>query len=359
MKQLLLEAKQRLSITELWSRRGWTGKPDKSCRFPNDEEGKPCCSIFVASTGRSAGLQLLKNHKTGFTYDAPGLLSEVEGLTIKEACRIYISLAGVKPLDDSDTARRSNKKNQSSSVTPVHKETPKPVFDFRLLNPRELDADEVEAIATSRDVSARTIEALMKFGVIHSVTISHDVRVPIPNEKRPLQAWALHSHDWQSFRLRPFGRVFPKFQDKTYKAFTPSGGSCSQPVWIGDESAERILVVEGEGDGVAAVEIMRREQSSDGLAIVVIFSSSVRIPPSYLSRFEGRKVRIIPHVGDGKRQGEIAAVKWSASLRPWAAQIEIFNLNGLQTADGDPVGDVGDLCKCSPETLLLLGVTKW
>lgn len=360
MKQLLLEAMRSVSISELWARRGWSGRAGKSCHFPNDTEGKPCCSVYVANEGRRAGIQLLKNHQTGFTYDAPGLLSAVEGMPIKEACRTFISLAGVKQLEDSVANRGTNQRKQSSQVKPVREEVAKPVFDFRLLNPRELDADEIEAIATSRDVAARAIETVMKFGVIHSVTISRELTLPIPTEIRPFQAWAFHSRCWQSFRLRPYVGTFPSFQGRKCKSLTPSGGSCAMPVWIGAEDAQRILVVEGEGDALSAVDIMRREQSSDGLAIVVMFSSSLRIPSSYLARFDGRKVRIIPHVGDGKRQGEIAACKWSASLKPWAAEIEIFTLNDLVTAAGHPVGDLGDLCKCSPDILQSLkGVTAW
>lgn len=354
-----------LSIVELWLRMNWPGKPGKSCHMPNDADGKKAaCSIFTATTGKHAGNQLFKNHRTGLTYDAPGLLAEVEGLPIKEACRLFIELSGVKPLDEPEKGKsRKARKSVAKTATPTTPEpqagTPPLVF-YRLLMPRDLDADEVEAIATTRDVSARSVEWLMRWSVIHAVSLTSDLRLPIPRESLPLSAWALHSTDWRSFRLRPFVGAFPGFQGQTHKSLTPSGASCALPVWIGSQDAQRVLIVEGEGDACGAAEIMRREGSSEGLAVVVMFSSSLSIPSSFLHRFEGRRIRIVPHVGDAKRQGEIAAVKWAASLKPWAESVEIFNLGGLVASPGAVVGDLGDLCKCSDGMLRGLGgVTAW
>ena len=360
----LQEAMRHLSITELWKRRGWAGTPGKSCRFPNDtDRKKAACSIFTATTGRHAGCQLLKDHKRGLTWDAPGLLAEVEGLTIKDACRCFVGLSGVKPLDDSTARGIANRRRSASPIKPTHaqqQEPPKPPpFDFRVLSPRDLDADEVEAIATTRNVSARTVESLMKWKAIHAVTLSPDLRLPIPRVARPLSAWALHSPEWDSFRVRPFVGVFPGFDGQTHKSLTPSGGSCANPVWIGPENAKRVLLIEGEGDALGAVEIIRRERKPEGLAVVVMFSSSLSVPSSFLHRLEGRRVRIVPHVGDSKRQGEIAAVKWAASIKPWTEAVEIFSLAGLAMPDGRDVGDLGDLAQCPDDLLNALGVTTW
>jgi hypothetical protein len=362
---LLQEAMHHLSITELWKRRGWTGVPGKSCHFPNDAgRKKAACSIFAATTGRHAGCQLLKDHKRGVTWDAPGLLAEVEGLTIKEACRIFVALSGVKPLDCPTAGRSANRRHSAPPINPAvlpREEAPKPhPFDFRVLNPRDLDADEIEAIATSRGVSARSVESLAKWGVIHAVTLSPDLKLPIPREARPLNAWALHCPSWGSFRLRPYIGQFPGFDGQGHKSLTPAGASCSNPVWIGPEHSERVLVVEGEGDAIGAVEIIRRERNPVGLAIVCVFSSSIGIPSPFLHRFERRRVRITPHVGDSKHQGEIAAIKWAASLKPWAAEVHIFSLAGITMPDGREVGDLGDLAQCQDDILQRCGgVTTW
>lgn len=327
-------------------------------RVGGDEGRKNACSIFVATSGKSAGLEVIKNHRTGEVYDAPGLVGAVENLTSADACRRFIELAGVKPLDDGKPTGAKQRKPAPAAkpVPPVAK----PPFDHHLLAPRDLDADEVEAIAITRGVSARTVEHVMRFDVLHAVTLSPDLRLPIPREARPLQAWSLHLPDWSSFRLRPFGRSFPGFKGGAgQKTLTPSGGSCGSPVWIGDERASRVLIVEGEIDGLAAWEIARREKS-EGLAVVVMFSFSIAIPPDYLHRFEGLPVRVVPHVGDTMRQGERAAVKWCAALKPWAAAVEVFSLHGLLRPDGSPVGDLGDLCECPNDVLLSLkGVTAW
>jgi hypothetical protein len=360
---LLQEAMRRLSIMDLWCRRGWAGKPGKSCHFPGenrDRRSKASCSIFTATTGRHAGLQLLKDHKAGKTYDAPGLLAEVEGLSIKDACRHFIELAGVKPIDTPE-GKKSKSPPASKPCYPPRQESPKPPpFDSRILQPRELDADEVEAIATTRGVNCRTIERLAAFGVIHAVTLTAPLKLPIPRQSLPMAAWAMHTPQWDSFRLRPFCGQFPGFGGRFHKSLTPTGGGCGVPVWIGPENAERALIVEGEGDAIGAVEIARRERKPEGLAVIVMFSASIALHTSFLPRLHGRRVRIAPHCGDSKNQGIIAAVKWAACCRPWAAAVEIFDLSRLAMPDGRPVTDLGDLARCTDDVLNgLKGVTTW
>ena len=91
-----------------------------------------------------------------------------------------------------------------------------------------------------------------------------------------------------------------------------------------------------------------------------MFSSSIGIPSSFLPRLKGRRIRIIPHVFDSRRQGEIAAVRWAAYIAPFADSVEIFSLAGLAMPNGGAVGDLGDLAQCSDEILTALkGVTTW
>jgi hypothetical protein len=357
---LLQEAMRALSPSALWKMRGWAGVPSKSCHWPNDtDRKKAACSIFTATTGKHAGCELLKDHRQGKSWDAAGLLAEVEGISLREACRLFIELAGVKPLDApgaGNGGKRSKSAPAAKPVIPPREESPpQPPFDFRALNPRDLDADDIEGIATTRDVSPRTVESLARWGVIHAVTLTANLRLPIPRQSLPMPAWALHSPSWDSFRLRPFCGLFPGFEGGRHKSLTPTGASCANPVWIGPEHAPRVLIVEGEGDAIGAVEIARRERKPDGLAVVVMFSSSIGIPSSFLSRFEGRRVRIVPHIGDSKRQGEVAAVRWSAVISHVAAEVHIFSLAGISMPDGGHVGDLGDLARCSE----LKGVTTW
>ena len=92
-------AKERLRIPELWALRQWPGKPGKSCRFPDGGDKKPSASVF------RDGL-LLRDFRSGQTYDAPALLAAVENLTPEAACRLFIELAGVSR-DDVAAARHA------------------------------------------------------------------------------------------------------------------------------------------------------------------------------------------------------------------------------------------------------------
>lgn len=362
---MLHEAMQRLSIRELWARRQWTGSPGKSCHWPNStDHKKAACSIFTATTGRHFGSELLKNHRTGLSYDGPGLLAEVEGLLLKDACRLFMNLAGVKPLDDTPAAGWGEKRKQpgpTKPAPPVKEDPPKPPpFDFTVLSPRDLEPDDMDAIATTRGVHRSAIEWLAKWGILHAVTITQDLKLPIPRQLRPLDAWCLHTPDFHSFRLRPYVGVFPGFDGQKYKSLTPSGAGCGVPVWCGPEDASRVLVVEAEGDAIAAADLARREKSLDGLAIMVMFSASIGIPSNFLPRLSARRVRIVPHCSDAKNQGQIAAVKWAASIRPFADDLHIFSLAGITMPTGASVGDLGDLALCPDSVLKTLeGVTLW
>jgi len=360
---LISAAKLRYSITAMCADLGY--EVSKTCHFPGApaDGKKPACSVFV---GRD-GWELFKDHRAGESYDGPALLARILGISEGDGCRKFIEMSGlVKPLDAQNTGKGNAAKRRKPAPAPKAVSEAKakvpvaPPFDYRLLSPCELDADEVEAVATTRNVSVRAVEWLMRWGVIHAVTLSPDLKLPIPREARPFKAWALHTSDWQSFRIRAFAGLIPGFDGHYHKSLTPSGASCSSPVWIGCEDATRVLVVEGEGDAVGAAEIIRREKSADGLAVVVMFSSSLSIPPYFLHRFSGRRVRIIPHIGDTKRAGEIAAAKWAATLKPFAGDIQIFNLTGLRMPDGQAVEDVGDLAQVRDEILKSLGgVTTW
>lgn len=360
---LISAAKLRYSITAMCADLG--SEVSKTCHFPGApaDGKKPACSVFV---GRD-GWELFKDHRAGESYDGPALLARILGISKGDGCRKFIEMSGlVKPLDAKNTGKSTGAKRRKPApapkAVPEAKAKPPvaPPFDYRLLSPCELDADEVEAVATTRSVSVRAVEWLMHWGVFHTVTLSPDLKLPIPREARPFKAWALHSPDWQSFRIRAFAGLLPGFDGHYHKSLTPSGASCSSPVWIGCEDAGRVVVLEGEADAIGAAEIIRRERSFEGLAVVVMFSSSISIPSSFLHRFSGRRVRIVPHVGDTKRQGEIAAAKWAAALKPFADDIQIFTLAGLLMGDGQAVGDVGDLAQCTDEVLKSLGgVTTW
>jgi hypothetical protein len=366
MNDRLHEALRRISITEIWRVRGWRGKPGKSCHFPGEERdrrNKAACSLFVSTTGKNCGLEIFKDHRQGKVFDAVSLLAAVEGMSNSDACKVIIELAGlsgVKPLDAPvKFGRRSAP--AVNRPPPSRTEPPKaPIFDVSLLDPRNLTVDEIKKIAGNRYVSVETVESLVRWGVLHAVTLTAKLRLPIPRQSLPIVAWSLHSPSWDSFRLRPLEGQFPGFDGRTHKSLTPSGASCSQPIWIGPENAQRVLIVEGEGDACGAVEIARRERKPEGLAVVVLFSSSIGIPSFFLPRLEGRRVRIIPHICDTNRQGEIASVRWAASVRPWAADIQIFTLSGLCMPTGRDVTDLGELAQCPDGTLHSLGgITTW
>ncbi len=82
----LAEAKERISIPQLWARLQMPGSPKKSCRCPWRRDRHPSFSVFANGTK-------WKDHGTGETGDAVDFFQQATGLSQGEACRQFIALA--------------------------------------------------------------------------------------------------------------------------------------------------------------------------------------------------------------------------------------------------------------------------
>ncbi|MSU62121.1 MAG: hypothetical protein EXS31_06955, partial [Pedosphaera sp.] len=81
-------AKDRLRIPELWKLLGLPGEPGKSCHVPYREDKNPSGSVY--DEGRR-----FHDHATGEDFDAIDFLARVRGLSVADAIREFIRLAGV------------------------------------------------------------------------------------------------------------------------------------------------------------------------------------------------------------------------------------------------------------------------
>lgn len=89
----LARAKAKLTLSDLWRLRGWPHEPGRECFCPfRPDDRRKSFSVFTSASGE----ELAKCFKSGDVFDAPALLTAVEGMDIKAACRLFIELAGVK-----------------------------------------------------------------------------------------------------------------------------------------------------------------------------------------------------------------------------------------------------------------------
>jgi hypothetical protein len=126
------------------------------------------------------------------------------------------------------------------------------------------------------------------------------------------------------------------------------GGGKDWPVNL--EAAARcdkLLLVEGGPDVLAALEIVRREGVAESVGVVgILGAGNTRLDSAALPFFRGKAVRLFPHADEAGRK---AAKEWARLLLDaGAARVDAFDLSGLMRADGEPGKDLCDVLNIAP-----------
>jgi hypothetical protein len=134
------------------------------------------------------------------------------------------------------------------------------------------------------------------------------------------------------------------------------GGWAAWPIGAADMGLrENVLLVEGSGDFIAAHAFAWMEGTAEKTSVVCMPGASVRLPLEALPLFQGKRIRIFPHL-DASGAGEEAALRWETQLlSAGAALVECFDLSGLFTPAGEPVGDLNDLALLPRHEIAELG----
>ena len=318
----LERAKARLSIPELWQVRGWPGTPGKSCKFPDGNDKRPSSSVF--SEGR-----LLKDFRSGKTYDGPALLAEVEGLSPEAACRLYIQLAGVRA-DDAPAPVMV----RSPAPDPVRV---KPDLErLRLSLPAE---SENLALGNLRFLSPAAVRLAAARGLLWCC------------DSREGRAWVLRdAAGWVAVARRMDGKGWEWIGGA--KARLIRGSRAAWPLGIQEASSfPAIALVEGGPDLLAAFHFIMEAGAVESVAPVAILGAGMSIDAEALPLFRGKRVRIFM---DEDEAGSLAFSRWSRQLASVGAVADGFNFSGLICANGEPAKDLNDCTQLSPES-----ATRW
>ncbi|GEM_PF-472418 len=338
----LSEALARLSISDLWKRRGWPGAPGKCCRVPyRPEDTREAGSVFAAADGA----EKFHDFKTGQTMDGPGLLAVVEGIENAEACRRFIEAAGVTK-ENIGGATRSRRPRRSLLIP---ERRPVAVVEIPRIKPgmpalQMIDGAEIDALAHRRGLDPAGLKLAAVAGLLHSV------------EWTGKPCWAVSDRSgWNAQFRRMDGQSFQR-RGREAKTLGLPGGRAAWPLGLPEaESFERVLLVEGLPDLLAAYHFIFREGCQSEAAAVTMAGASLWIPGDALPLFAGKRVRIFPHAGDATGAGMAAGLRWQTQLEGIAARVRCFDFGGLETAGGVPVGDLNDLAAMAPEALIELG----
>jgi hypothetical protein len=321
----LERAKALLSIPELWHLRGWPGKSGKSCVFPNGTDKRPSASVY--SEGR-----LLKDFRSGKTYDGPALLAEVEGLTPAAACRLFIQLAGVRSDDP-------------PAPLPVRKPAPVPVRvkpdleRLRLSLPTE---SENLALGRLRQISTAAVRDASARGFLRCC------------DSREGRAWVLRDGSgWVAVARRMDGKGWECIHGA--KARLIRGSRAAWPLGIDEASSfPAMALVEGGPDFLAALHFILEAGVRDAVAPVAMLGAGMSIDSDALPLFRGKRVRIFI---DEDEAGSVAFERWSRQLASVGAVVDGFNFSGLICCNGEPAKDLNDCTQLAAESVARWGAT--
>ena len=319
----LARAKERLPLSDLWRLRGWPHEPGRECFCPfRPDDRRKSFSVFTSGSGE----ELAKDFKSGDVFDAPALLAAVEGMDMREACRLFIELAGVK--GEAHEQRHGPRVPRARQIV----RRAAPVREKPLLPPLKAPTSaEAEQIARQRHVSPEC--------VLHAAALGLLFVAPW----RGFPSWCVtDSARWNCQFRRMDGKPFPH-PAGAKKTLAASGSWASWPIGAADlASAASVLLVEGSGDFLAAWHFITAEGLHGRCAAVAMTGAANWIPSEALPEIARRRVRIFPHL-DTSKAGEEAALRWETQITKAGGAAHCFDLSGLVTIAGECVGDLNDV----------------
>jgi hypothetical protein len=335
---LIKLAKDKLDIPTLWRLRGWPREPARECFRPYAEDTRKSGSVF--EDGR-----LFRDFKSGETLDAPALLARVENLSNSAACCLFIDLAGIAR--ERHGSREAPARRTSARFAPPPPPLPRePVKRMKPTLPelREPEPHDLDVIADLRHVTARGPELAAARGLLFVCRYGGAACWAVTDATR-----------WNCQFRRMDGSAF-ECDGTAKKTLGIRGGWAAWPIGAAEMGLrENVLLVEGTGDFIAAHAFAWIEGTAEKTSVVCIPGASVRLPLEALPLFEGKRIRIFPHL-DASGAGAEAALRWETQLEAaGAARVECFDLSGLVMPSGEPVGDLNDLARLPRVQLEELG----
>lgn len=138
------------------------------------------------------------------------------------------------------------------------------------------------------------------------------------------------------------GQPFTRQDGSTVKALNLPGseGSFLNPGGMGTDDVP-VIITEGAVSILEAAEAILRADSTAGrllsVAVLAAVSASSRFTAGHLTKFAGRRVRIIP---DADPAGQAAAAHWTASLRAAGCTVDAIRLPAGLKDLGDALRDI-------------------
>jgi len=296
-------------------------RPGEACSAPYRQDRKPSFSIIPGSAGR-----LAHDFGEGKTYDAVSFHARALGLSLPDAAK--------------DLIRRYRARGGSAAPpAPISPATPPAAWQSSktpVLPPMDEGTREDRlALARLRCVCLAAVELLISRGLLRFCG------------DRGQRAWVITDSSRRSAQRRLLSGK-PWYND--HKVIGFRGVSNRWPVGLGDAARrQRIAVVEGTGDMLAAAHFSVAQHCEEAVGIVGLLGVSVQIPPEAIPLFKNRPVRFFVHLDPGG-QGMKAARRWAEQISGTAGHIDGVTFENLMRLDRTAVEDLNDLTRVDPDS---------
>lgn len=367
--QLTAEAKERLTIPDVWARFGLPGEARAhgvvKSPFREDRSG---ASFSIFKAGR-----MFKDHAEGDQAqgDVINFIELATGCDRAQAMRTLIELAGMGHL------LGSGQRSEGSSQKIAVKMEARPAqpergtgWGFRRLPklPETLPAtaERVEALARQRGLEPWAILAAVERGLLAFVRhwdregwmVRDGTACNAQVRRLDGGLWQINGTGMKGLTLPDSWASWPLgVADAGSRRPEAGGQSINDPPASGLRSpASGILLVEGAPDLLAAVQLIEEEGKTDTLMPVAMLGTGHPIQGSALVHFLGRHVIIVEQNDPPKTRpngttyhpGQDAAAKWQQQLTGTAASVTILHLPAEM-----PGKDLNDYLKWNQRKTLL------
>jgi hypothetical protein len=315
-------AKERVLIPTLWRILNLPGNPKACCRSPFRKDKHPSFSIY--DSGRRA-----KDHASGELYDAPKLLAEARGLSIGQALKEFVAIAGL----DAGSYETLSPLKQSGSERQSEPVCKKPdLSKFRIPSNAE-----IRSIARDRGLNPAAPEIARRLGCLKVGDVCG------------YHSWILTDPAAWNAEARRFGRLsYPAYGELSErKAHTLKHRSKSWPVGLGVdralvEKAALIVIVEGTPDLLAAWHFIHRAKRWDVLPITVLGRCVHGLHCEAMELLKGKTIKFFPHADPD--DGALKQIEFiGEQLRKVGCRLSYFDLAGLCTVGGKDLNDLASL----------------
>jgi hypothetical protein len=314
-----------VTIGDLWRLIGLPGyrnlpadRDDYQCLSPFRDEDRASFSIF--DNGRR-----WKDWGAGGDQhgDQVDFLQRATGLEMAVASRFIIAFA--QTIDREDQPDEDTYDPLTDELK-ANKRTTWPPLEIP-------NQTEINKIAAMRGLSPEGLEIAIVRGYLRCATY-RETRVWIITDKAGYAAQA----------RRMDGKPWEHLQNA--KAISLRGSVGTWPVGITPASVcPAIALVEGGPDLLAAIDLATITNTSQAIASVAMFGSSISIKEQVLDQFTDKRVRIFAHADIA---GQNAGRVWADQLISVGCEVSGYPFEGLKL-DGQPVGDLNDFLNLLPQ----------